>query len=111
MILSFELTMPSVNSWNGRWSGADKKYYVIRKTSKTWIHKQDHFGVLLAKGFDSFYYNFGDGWGANVRVEIITSSEAKKRRKVSAGFCGYEWMINTIMYDGYIHTGKETISA
>lgn len=106
MILSFELTMPGVASWNGRWSGADKKYYVIRKTSKSWITKQEYFHTLLKNGSDNFHYRWEDGWAANVCVEIVGASEAKKRRKVSAGFCGYEWMIDSIMYKGFITTEK-----
>jgi hypothetical protein len=104
MILSFELTMPNRGSWNGQWSGQDRKYFVIRKTSKNWIAKQEHLKTLLAKGRDYFYYRWEDGWGANVCVEVVDASEARKRRKASAGFCGYEWMINSIMYHGEIQT-------
>jgi hypothetical protein len=39
-----------------------------------------------------------------LRVEIIDSPEASKRRKVSKGFCGYEWMIESIIYHGKIST-------
>lgn len=109
MILSFELTMPSVASWNGKWSGADKRYFVIRKTSKSWIERQPHFTDLLKNGRDDFYYRWEDGWGANVEVEIIDAAEARRRRKQSAGFCGYEWMINSIMYSGVIQAGTVTV--
>lgn len=102
--------MPNVGSWNGKWTGADRQYFVVRKTSKRWITKQPHFQKLIEKGRDSWYYSFGDGWGANVDVEIVNAAEARKRRKISAGFCGYEWMINTIMYDGKIHTGEVTVA-
>lgn len=105
MILSFELTMPNVSSWNGRWSGEGRKYYVTRKTSKTWLSKQDHFKELFKEnGSANFYYRWEDGWGANVSVEIVTAAEARKRNKISAGFYGYEWMINSIMYHGEIQT-------
>lgn len=102
MILSFELTMPNAGSWNGRWTGANKKYYVIRKASKLFISKQDYLKELFTKGRDNWYYNFGDGWGANVCVEIIDSAEASKRKKASKGFCGYEWMIDSIINYGDI---------
>ena len=109
MILSFQLGMPNVGSWNGKWTGADRKYFVVRNVSKRWIENQPHFEKLVKDGRDGWYYNFGDGWGASVDVEIIDGAEARRRRKVSAGFCGYEWMITSIMHDGKIHTGKVTV--
>jgi len=45
-----------------------------------------------------------DGWGANVAVELIGSVEKKIREKKSAGFCGYEWMIDSILKHGKITT-------
>lgn len=104
--LSFELTMPNVGSWNGKWTGADKKYYVIRKYADK-ILERPHFVDLLKDGKDSWYYSWGDGWGANVRVEIVDNKEAAKRRKISKGFCGYEWMIDTIVSHGKILTSTE----
>jgi hypothetical protein len=96
--------MPGVASWNGKWTGSDKQYFVIRKSSKTWLSKQEHFKTLLEKGEDSFYYRWDDGWAANVTVKIIDGPEARKRRKASAGFAGYDWMVNSIMYKGKITT-------
>jgi len=100
MLVSFQLTMPNVGSWNGKWTGASKKYYVVQKIAPTWLKKQEHFKELLEKGRDNWHHSWNDGWGANVTVEIIDASEAKKRRKESAGFCGYEWMIDNIKYYG-----------
>lgn len=94
MLVSFELTMPNVGSWNGRWSGASSKHYLIRKLSKDGGEE-----VLQNK---NYYYNFGDGWGANITVEKVDSVEAAKRRKISKGFCGYEWMIDSILKYGKI---------
>jgi hypothetical protein len=107
-IMSFELTMPNVGSWNGKWSGADKKYYVVKNMSDKYVASKEWFKQLLEKGRDSWYYSFGDGWGANVSVEIVDSKEAARRRKISKGFCGYEWMIDSIMRKGEITTSKET---
>lgn len=39
-------------------------------------------------------------WGANVRMEIIDAGERRRRQKVSAGFCGYNWMIDSIIKHG-----------
>lgn len=102
MILSFELTMPNVGSWNGKWTGADKKYFIIQKISKPFFNKKEHFKELKENGFDNFYYRWDDGWGANVRVEIINGAEATKRRKQSKGFAGYDWMVKSIIDHGEI---------
>ncbi len=104
MLISFKLTMPNVGSWNGQWTGASRKYYVVQKISDTWMKKQEHFKRLLEERRDSWHYSWNDGWGANVTAEIIDAAEAKKRRKQSAGFCGYEWMIDAIKYCGEIKT-------
>lgn len=91
MLLSFELTMPNNNSWNGKWSGEGSLYAVVKNIrSKKVVQK------LLDGG--SWYYNFGDGWGANVSVTEVNAQTAKKIRKASKGFCGYNWMIDSIMY-------------
>jgi len=99
-MLSFKLTMPNVGSWNGQWTGAEKLYYSIRKPPL----KQQR--ELDGKGF---FYDFGDGWGASVRVEKIDSQEANRRRKLSCGFAGYDWMIDEILEYGRILTRSERI--
>lgn len=108
MLVSFQLTMPNVGSWNGKWTGADRKYYVIRKLSDRYVKSQEHFKELLEKKKDNWYYSWNDGWGANVRAEIINAAEATKRRKASAGFAGYEWMIDSIVFYGEIMNTAQT---
>ena len=81
----FELSMPNVGSWNGRWTGENSKYTVMRK-----IDGSDIVGK-------SFYYDFGDGWGASVKVR-----EAEPREKATNRFAGYEWMIDSIIRNGEI---------
>jgi hypothetical protein len=93
--------MPNVASWNGKWTGATKKYYVIR----TYRGKEENGRItdlVNGKEFANFYYRWEDGWGANVRMEIVGPSDARKRKKESAGFCGYEWMIDSILKHGKI---------
>jgi hypothetical protein len=97
-ILSFELTMPNVGSWNGKWSGADRKYYRTKSLTEKLA------APLIGK---SFYYNFGDGWGASVSVEAIDGKEKRRRDKVTNGFCGYEWMIESILDHGAIYASRE----
>ena len=50
----------------------------------------------------SWHYSWNDGGGANVTAEIIEDDEARKRNKISKGFYGYDWMVNSIMYYGEI---------
>lgn len=110
MKISFELTMPNVGSWNGKWTGAAKKYFVIRGFRATDGNKL--IGSIFMEGPKArFYYNFGDGWGANVTAEIVDAVEARKRSKQSAGFCGYEWMIDSIIKHGKILVEDKTVPA
>lgn len=102
MILSFELSMPNVGSWNGRWTGEGEKYYKHRKVSKA-----DGEKILDGKERQSWYYNFGDGWGASVSVVQVSASEKNKRERISVGFSTYEWMIEEILKYGRILERQE----
>jgi hypothetical protein len=107
MLISFELTMPNVGSWNGKWTGADKKYYIIKNVSTSYVKKQVFFKKLLEKKTDNWYYRWNDGWGANVEAEIVDAAEAHKRRKMSKGFAGYDWMVQSIISYGIIESDTE----
>jgi hypothetical protein len=85
--LIFELSMPNNNSWNGKWSGADKKYTVAKTVT-------DKKADTLK---DYYRYAFGDGWVAGITVR-----KAKPREKATNKFCGYNWMIDSILYEGEI---------
>lgn len=95
MIFSFTLSMPGRNSWNGRWSGEDKLFVIVKSFRK----KPEK--LKFTEGL--YTYNFGDGWHAGVEVKQITPAEAQKLRKKSNGFRGYEWMVNSIILDGEIY--------
>jgi len=97
----YTLSMPNVRSWNGKWTGAEKTYCVGRSYPK----KSEALARVLSQ--PSFYYNFGDGWGASVRIEKVDAKEKTKRVKHSAGFCGYDWMIDSIEKRGIITTSEE----
>ena len=103
MNLVFTLSMPNNSSWNGKWSGAGNYYAVVRSTgnAKRTIEK---YTPIVGK---AFYYNFGDGWGASVSVREVDSKEARELKKKSAGFCGYDWMVDEIRYHGRILTLAE----
>lgn len=91
MLISFELSMPGVNSWNGRWSGRDKVHAIV----KTFTKNHPKLGY--------YSYDFGDGWRAGITVREVTVPAAKMLRKQSSGFCGYDWMVDSIISDGDIY--------
>ena len=75
-----ELTMPNINSWNGKWSGEEDKYTIL---------VQDKLAINY---IGNYYYDFGDGWAANVEIR-----KAYPKEKITNNFCGYEWMIESIL--------------
>lgn len=92
----FELSMPSVGSWNGKWSGS-KNYYAHVVLA---FRRGKPLFPNLKEGGDS--YRWDDGWCAHVQVKFVTKSEANKAKKASKGFCGYEWMCADLMKYGEI---------
>ena len=100
MILSFTLSMPNIGSWNGKWTGANNLYARTNKFNGNGMLEKAN--AILNKGY--FHYNFGDGWSAGVRVEKVDSKTAAKIRKASKGFCGYDWMIDSIINNLEIQT-------
>lgn len=101
MILCFTLSMPGVASWNGRWSGEGRLYAKVINLGKS--QKADLKGQELIKG-SPYRYFFGDGWVASVSVREVDAKETAKIRRKSQGFCGYDWMIDSIRYYGMIKT-------
>lgn len=88
--------MPNVGSWNGKWTGAQNAHFAFtRCTEKKFKELSDKIGK-------SYYYDFGDGWGASIDVKIITAKEKAKIQKVNKGFMGYDWMIDSILKHGEI---------
>lgn len=87
MRVEFRLSMPNVGSWNGRWSGEGKRYTIKRNLTAKQVRE---LGLPT-----SWYYSFGDGWGASVSASVMESGE---RFKKSNGFCGYDWMVENILY-------------
>lgn len=96
MILAFHLSMPNRPTWDGNWSGAGRKYVVTRSfRGRSGTEKAES---ILAEGY--YHYQWPDGWGAGIQVEEVDSRRARQLRKQSAGFCGYEWMVDTICLYG-----------
>ena len=96
MILSFTLSMPNVASWDGKWSGQDPLYV---KVVNFGVSKEQNARAKEILGEEYFHYNFGDGWSAGVSIKEVGSREAARLRKKSDGFCGYDWMVRSIISD------------
>ena len=101
MILCFTLSMPNRNSWNGRWNGDDYLYAKIVNFGKTKKGEARAEDILKEK---SYYYNFGDGWAANISVKEVTGKESAQIRRKTKGFYGYDWMVESILIDRRIIT-------
>jgi hypothetical protein len=94
MLIAFELSMPNVGSWNGRWTGEKDLYVRVKK-----LPKQQAESILQKP---TYSYNFGDGWRASIKATQVDSKEATGLRKKSRGFCGYDWMIDSIIKKGFV---------
>ncbi len=101
MILSFTLTMPNVGSWNGKWTGEGNLYAKVINFGRGKAATEAAYKILSEYG-GYYYYSFGDGWGAGIRVREVDADEARSIRRKSKGFCGYEWMIESIRSVGRI---------
>ena len=95
-MIVFELSMPNIGSWNNKWTGNNKKHIKCKKEYE--VPKN-----LIDK---NFYYSWSDGWTACITVRKVNYKEAKKLLKLSSGFCGYDWMISSIIQNGYIKTSN-----
>jgi hypothetical protein len=91
-MIAFILTMPNRGSWNGRWSGENDLHAIV-KTERS-VPKD-----IIGK---SFWYNWDDGWSACVSVEKVDCREGNKLRQKSRGFCGYNWMVDSLIKKGRI---------
>ena len=96
-MIVFELTMPNKGSWNGKWPQEGTCFVRIcsqQKVPKEYWNKD-------------FYYRWDDGWTACVSVTQMPAAEARKIERRSKGFCGYDWMIDSIIECGQILTRAE----
>ena len=98
VLVEFSLSMPRAGSWDGKWSGDGQRY--------TRIHPLPHASATSLDG-RTWTHSFGDGWIAAVSARIIPKGE---RPGKSAGFQGYDWMVESIIRDGMILTAPSTSS-
>lgn len=91
----FLLSMPKNNSANGRWTGDEKVHAIILPKSKVGSVE----GIMNMAPYN---YDFGDGWVAQIDVKFLNAYEAAEIKKNNDGFCGYDWMVKSIIDNGTI---------
>ena len=99
-MIVFELTMPNVGSWNGKWSQERELHIKCRRECDVPKEYWDK----------SFIYDFGDGWTACITVKHMSYEKAKKLEKKSKGFCDYDWMISSIILESDVIEVPDDIS-
>jgi hypothetical protein len=97
-MIVFELTMPHKGSWNGKWS---EEGTCFARTRSERIVPKEYWN-------ENFYYRWDDGWSACVSVEKVDCKEGNELRKKSKGFCGYNWMVDSIIKKGVIEYVAES---
>lgn len=93
----FELSMPGKASWDGKWTGEGRAYNCVR-----------HISSIRAEELKiphSWPHTWSDGWAARVSARVLEKGE---RRPKSAGFCGYEWMVDNIIDHGTTYEAGES---
>ncbi len=103
MILLFQLTMPGVGSWNGKWSGVDNFYGKVKNIGRS--KEAEAKGQSLLSN-SPYSYSWSDGWRASIQVIRLDAKEAARLRRVirkrDNGFCGYDWMVDSLLHYGDI---------
>lgn len=94
--LCFELTMPNCGSWDGKWTGSKDYHFKLLSMSEH-AYKEAYKKYKHLYNGNSWHYSWNDGWGAEVRVTLIEAKDKKRFKKMSVGFCGYDWMIDSII--------------
>ena len=99
MKVAFVLDMPGVGSWNGKFTGSDRIYARERD-----VPPETRRTLLINS---PFFYRWNDGWEARIVCKSV--KDARGELNKSAGFMGYDWMIDSLIATGgkYILTNTE----
>lgn len=92
----FELTMPHRGSWNGRWSGENSGHYIFKDFPPGYFQKNKD------RLIGQWEYRWDDGWAACITSSEASGQEFRELKKRNTGFCGYSWMVRSILLDGTI---------
>lgn len=88
--VEFRLSMPRNNAWNGKWTGKGNNYVIYKNLTDKKVKE-----LIEATDGDPYWtYNFGDGWIAGITLRELAKGERKQK---SDGFCGYDWMVRSIL--------------
>lgn len=109
MRVEFKLSMPDRASWNGKWSGEDRNYTIVKTLGKKDVARvfdtlADGAAMSLDRSRKSWSYNWPDGWCALVTARVVPVGE---RLKKSDGFNGYDWMVASILEFGKIYASHQ----
>ena len=95
--LLFKLSMPHRGSWNNKWSLENENFTIAKRFRKCDFEKLPD---IVGKYHE---YRWDDGWTAVVNVKHLTNiKDVKQLTKNSQGFCGYDWMIESLLKFGKI---------
>jgi hypothetical protein len=101
--LIFRLSMPGTGPNGERWNSDNRVHALIRPVPRNLKSTENANKLLAAK---SWRYDFGDGWIAQVDVEQGTQQTVHRARRLSQGFCGYDWMVASILEHGEIKSNE-----
>ena len=104
MILAFELSMPGIGSWNKKWSGEGRYYAMVKNMGRSQKAKAQGHDIIANQPYN---HSWDDGWRARIDVRQVDAQEARKIRRDTKGFCGYDWMVENIMLCGSIKRPEE----
>lgn len=99
--VEFRLTMPRVGSWNGRWGGENRCYSIVKS-----LLEADVIRLFGESDKRRWHHAWDDGWAADVRARVMEKGE---RAPKSDGFCGYDWMVDSILEHGTIEVPAPTM--
>ena len=93
-MIVFRLSMPHRGSWNNKWSGESSEHVIVKRDTQ-------QLKELVGK---DFRFRWPDGWEALIEVLHFksTDKEFKDMLKRNTGFCGYNWMVRSIIENGKI---------
>jgi len=99
MKVAFCLSMPSIVSWNGKWSGEGRPYSRVRTFPNNAESKGKAREIVA---HSPYFFRWDDGWCAEVEAIPVDCRTATRMARHSCGFCGYDWMIDSIVEHGEI---------
>lgn len=97
--VEFRLAMPGRASWDGKWSGEERNYTLVRDVDDALAAQIDN---------RSWSYGWSDGWRAEISARVVRDGMPLKP---SHGFNGYDWMVASILRYDKIYADHEVPEA